>query len=54
MYEARRWTLELSVQAPVWRDIARRAATESILVCGLRFVFGAAAASASAEAMARV
>ncbi len=39
MYEAWRWALELSVQVPVWRDIAHRAATELILVCGLRFVF---------------
>ncbi|MFN0134781.1 MAG: hypothetical protein ACKVS9_01545 [Phycisphaerae bacterium] len=36
MWEAATWTLELSVQIPVWRDIARRADTEFILVAGIR------------------
>lgn len=37
MYEARRWTAELSVQIPVLRGIDHRAETQYALVAGLRF-----------------
>jgi hypothetical protein len=37
MYEAAAWTLELSVQVPVWQDIANRPETEYALILGLRF-----------------
>jgi hypothetical protein len=39
MYEARTWTFELSVQVPVWQDLARRPEARYTLVAGLRFSF---------------
>jgi len=36
MYEAATWTLELSVQAPVWRDVHHRAEMDYAIVAGIR------------------
>lgn len=37
MYEARTWTAELSVQAPVWRTVDHRATKEYAVIAGVRF-----------------
>jgi len=39
MYEAARWTLELSVQVPVWQSLDHRPAAEYLLSVGLRFAW---------------
>lgn len=39
MYEAAKWTAELSVQAPVWERVDHRAEYEFAIVAGLRFSF---------------
>jgi len=37
MYEAKTWTLELSVQLAAWQDIDHRAELEYALIAGVRF-----------------
>lgn len=39
MYEARTWTIEMSVQIPVWEDLDRRPASRFNIVAGLRLLF---------------
>jgi len=39
MYEAAKWTLELSFQTPAWEDVDHRATVDYALVAGLRFSF---------------
>ncbi len=39
MYEARSWTVEASVQIPVWQDVDRRPETRLVGVVGVRLLF---------------
>lgn len=39
MYEANWWTLELSVQLPVWKEVRHRAETEFAVIVGIRLSF---------------
>ena len=39
MYEARTWTVEASIQLPIWQDVDRRPETRFAAVLGVRFLF---------------